>query len=138
MTSMRRMGTLLLKFRSCSEDENLTGEDMLHRSRFPALKDAVNNMCGNNNDLKVAIGYLLKQAVIVMRGVYLINGDDSKATDVDNFLAVLQLHWGHMFRKAASAVELKRQHRLRKPSQLPDENDVCAWLYLTADEDPYY
>ena len=125
MSTMRRLGNLLLKFREASSDNELTGEDMLRRNHFPQLRTAIDSLCSDSNDsLKVAIGYLLKTACEVMKGVYLIESNDLLAKEVDDFKVVLDLFWGQIFASAAEKVELRRQGRLRKPARLPAEDDV--------------
>ena len=124
MTTMRRLGHLLLKFREASLNDELTGEDMLRRNHFPQLRTAIDLLCCENDSLRVAVGYLMKTSCEVMKGIYLIQKNDLLAKEVDDFKAVLDLFWGQIFASAAAKVELRRQERLRKPARLPAEDDV--------------
>ena len=125
MTSMRRLGNLLLKFREAADDDSLSGEEMLRRKFFPQLHTAIDLLCNENASLKVAIGYLIKTACDVMKGVYLIENNDLLAKEVEDFKSVLDLFWGRIFASAVETVELRRQERLRKPARLPAEYDVA-------------
>jgi len=96
MTSMRRLGNLLLKFREAADDDSLSGEEMLRRKFFPQLHTAIDLLCNENASLKVAIGYLIKTACDVMKGVYLIENNDLLAKEVEDFKSVLDLFWGRI------------------------------------------
>jgi len=98
MSTMQRLGHLLLKFHEACSDDALTGEDMLRSHNFPQLRTAIDLLCSDGNDsLKVAIAYLLKTACDVMKGVYLIENNDLLAKEIDDFKVVLKLFWGKVF-----------------------------------------
>ena len=70
------------------------------------------------------MGYILKRAARVMKGVFLNDGEDAKAAEVDIFLIILELNWGHLFPAAQCKMDMRRQENLRKPGELPLEDDV--------------
>ena len=132
MADMRRLARLLIAFREASNDSTLRGEDMLDRSRFAQLEEALDTANKTSSaGLNVALGYLLKWSAKVMKGVYLTDKEDEKAAEVDRFLSVLDLNWGHLFAGSVSEMELKRQERLRKPAELPIEEDVVSLREFT-------
>ena len=125
LADMRRLGRILLECRKLENNDSLTGEQMLERRRFCTLEKAINRICCNGNDaLKVQLGYLIRSAATVMKGVYCIEEEDEKATAMDQFLCVLKVQWSFVFGTAVAAVEYKRQEHTRKPSALPNEEDV--------------
>jgi len=133
MRDMRRLASLALSFKSAALRDNkaLTSEDMLHRTHFEYIESAVDELSTNseaNNALKagtkLGLGYVLKKAAKVMKVRYLIGDKDDKASDVDNFVTVLNLNWTDMFGDAECKVVTNRQERLRQPAQLPNESEL--------------
>ena len=117
---MRRLGALLLQFRSAANDSHLTGKDMFDRTKFPILKNAIEQLTSKKGDnikagLKFGIGYLLIKCVKVLKGHYIIKGEFKNATEVEHVSSVLQLNWDFLFVRAQSIVEMKRQTVLRRP-----------------------
>ena len=51
---------------------------------------------------------------------------DEKARSVDNSVTILELQWPSMFGDAEHKVINDRQERLRKPAELPLEEDVAT------------
>ena len=47
MADMRRLARLLIAFREASNDSTLRGEDMLERSRFTQLEEALTSVFSN-------------------------------------------------------------------------------------------
>ena len=99
---------------------------MLGREQFTDRKQAILNMSNNDDKptLKVAVGFLLKSAAKNMKGTYLVEGNDQKAKDMDTFLAILDLEWSCLFSKALWKIDERKQEHLRRPRQLPLEDDV--------------
>ena len=99
---------------------------MLGREQFTDRKQAILNMSNNDDKptLKVAVGFLLKSAAKNMKGTYLVEGNDQKAKDMDTFLAILDLEWSCLFNKALWKIDERKQEHLRRPRQLPLEDDV--------------
>jgi len=50
MAHMRRLGNLLIQFRTSSNNSSLTGEDMLHRRNFTALTEALDVVCQKGDE----------------------------------------------------------------------------------------
>ena len=123
---MRRLASLLESFRDVCNNKLLTGEEMLERKRFGDLETAIENLCSNDEkpSLKVALGFHLKSAAKTMKGMYLMDTDDDKATEMDKFLTLLDLHWGAIFTKAQFKINDRRQQHLRRPQELPVESDM--------------
>ena len=76
------------------------------------------------SSLKLSLGYLLKNAAQIMKGIYLKENEDAKGAEVDIFGTILDLHWPHLFATAQYKLDMKRQEKLRKPAELPVEEDV--------------
>lgn len=63
---MRTMGNLLAEMKKVSQNNSLSGEDIVTRQHFDTLTEAIQNMTrkeggGQKSGLKLALGYLLKK-----------------------------------------------------------------------------
>ena len=106
----------------------LTGEDILKISNFEALRECIVSMTTSESGdmksgLKLSIGFVLKKLIKVLKGHYIMKGKIDAAQEVDLFSSVLQMNWDFIFYTAQVACEVRR-NSLRKPSDLPLENDV--------------
>ena len=147
MTHMRRLGCLLSQFQSVAGNENLKAEDMINRKNFAILTQALEDCCSADDgdvkhNLKLALGYLLKKTAHVLQGLCLIDGSDARYEEAGKFKQVLEFHWGELFGEAVYKADKRRQEKLRKPRELPLEDDLqvlrahCQKVMseLTADE----
>ena len=129
MTDMRRVASLLKEFRASANDMTLTGKDLLHRTKFKLLEDALHTVsCKDDGTLKaglkLSIGYLIKRCAKVMKGHYIIEGKFDEAQEIDRFNSVFELNWDFLFSKSKNQVDARRQDVLRRPKMLPVEEDV--------------
>ena len=129
MNDMRRLGHLLVKFRQITGNKHLSGEDLIKRENFQKVEEALDEVTekesnGFKDGLRLSIGYLLKKAAKVMKAVYIIDGTNNLAEEVDRFLSVLDLSWDFLFSRSLFTVEGKRQAVLRKPQVMPLEEDI--------------
>ena len=132
MTNMRRLGHLFLHFKSSlpSSSPLPTAVDMVTRRNFESLTKAIKTYCSKDDSeeikagLKHALQYLIKTMASICKGTYLINNEDDKASEVDKFLEVFSLHRNILFGDAAYNLNRNRQTNLRRPEQLPAEDDV--------------
>ncbi|KAJ8050230.1 hypothetical protein HOLleu_03349 [Holothuria leucospilota] len=108
--------------------------EMFIRANFTHLEQAVIEYTtkgfGNSTDdlkhgLKTAIYYLIKKACKLIRGMYLIDDEDDKASDVDKFIDVFELSHDYLFGDATYAMNRNRNEKLRKPEALPLEEDIA-------------
>ena len=96
---------------------------------FDTLTGAIQNLCKKEKSreeksgLKLALGYTLKKTIRVMKGYYTQINDTDRVTEVERFQAVLDLNWDFIFYTAQLACE-QRRNTLRKPSDMPLEEDV--------------
>ncbi|XP_041456679.1 uncharacterized protein LOC121408987 isoform X1 [Lytechinus variegatus] len=134
MTDMRRLGRLYLEFR---KTEDTLGElpikrgdisDVFQRENWVHLEQAVES-CTIKEDgktikvaLKLGLLYLIRNACKILKGTYLIQDEDSRAEDIDKFLAVLDLNQSYLFGDATYHVNKKRKSKLRRPSESRKEH----------------
>ena len=127
MTDMRIIGNLILGFRSESGEKKKSGIDVLDYRQFDILEKVIKKSSikevGEKVGLKVRIGFVLKRAVKVMRGYFVMKEDSIKEVDLTRFLDVLNLNWDFIFFTAQIECELRRGG-LRKPLAMPDEDDI--------------
>lgn len=128
MTLMRTLARLYLSFRPIAGKDNMTAEHMLDRSNFKHLELAIYEVSDGEGDIKsgmkLAYGYALKTAAKVMEGVHLMRNDDSKAELIKKFVTILNMQWASVFGDAEYRSVQNRNHKLRKPSALPLEEDI--------------
>ncbi|XP_069108879.1 uncharacterized protein [Argopecten irradians] len=132
MRDMRRFAALYKEFKSLAEKDRTqitSGADVLKREHFRYLQEAVINLTAKDDGtiksgLKTGLGYLLKRAIKVLKGHYLLEQEDEKANEVDKFSTLLSYFWISMFSDAEYANVKARQSHLRRPKHLPLEEDI--------------
>jgi hypothetical protein len=130
MGEMRKLGILLSKFRLICKNDQASAGDMLCSSNFRHVVEALNDVSDNDNNdsmkagLKISLGYLLKKAARYTKSELIIDGNDAEVRQRDNFLSLLDSSWGHLFHSAVVHLEARRETTLRRPKNLPLEDDV--------------
>ena len=77
------------------------------------------------------------------RGSFLVKNQDEKANEISKFDEVLELNQNFIFGDATYALNKNKQVKLRRPEQLPAEDDVAKLKRYTVErieyllEDPY-
>ena len=151
MADMRRLASLFVTFQH--QFQGVTGVpqnslDMLKRTNFVQLRESVEAYTISEENtlkasLKLAIYYLLKRFAKVCKGMHLINVDDEAAAQVDKFVQVLELNYHNLFGDATYALNRNCQVKLRRPENLPCEEDVMKLRQYTVNRiqallaDPY-
>ncbi len=137
MADMRIIGNLIFGFRSESGDQKKSGIDVLDYKQFDILEKVIKKRSikevGEKVGLKVRIGFVLKRAVKVMRGYFVMKEDSIKEVDMTRFLDVLNLNWDFIFFTAQIECELRRDG-LRKPLAMPDEDDISLLKNFITEE----
>ena len=102
MSDMRILGNLIQRIRDL-KGVNLTGEDILKRANFEALRECIVSMTTSESGdmksgLKLSIGFVLKKLIKVLKGHYIImKGKMDAAQEVDLFSSVLQMNRDFIF-----------------------------------------
>ena len=131
MGEMRKLGLLLECCRKSAEkNANLSGHDLLDPVNFRTVVDGLNELCKKDDDsvkasLKLSLGYLLKKAARFTRSEFVIDCKDNEVRKRDNFLSLLDSSWGYLFHDAQCQLESNREMNLRRPQNLPLEDDVA-------------
>ncbi len=131
MSNMRHLGALLRKFRMTGNDITLAGENMLDRRNFMALEDALDQVSHSDDGnlkaaLKLALGYLLRKYIKIMKGYNTVQDRLEKNSELDHFQNVLDLNWDYLFGRCQVQVNSRRQDVLRRSARLPLEEDVTT------------
>jgi len=126
-TDMRRLAQLYVGFNE--KVTNAKPEDMFVRSNFRMLEAAIEKCTesvdtGEKSGLKIALYYLLKKAAKNLKASYLMDDEDDKAAEIDKFVHVLALNENILFGSAVYALNQRRQTQLRRPAQLPADDDL--------------
>ena len=77
--------------------------------------------------LKQNLYYLIKRAAKVLKGTFLTQKKDNEADEIDKFVSILEMLEDYIFGDATYELNKNRNIRLRKPSELPDEEDVTQF-----------
>lgn len=134
MSSMRRLATLYIIFEESGSDsdpisrcEN-SAADMFLRSNWNHFENAVRTYSEDGEvlkyGLKTALFYLVKKSGKILKASYLISDEDDKASAVDKFVEVLEVNHDYLFGDAQYAINRSRKEKLRRPENLPLEEDI--------------
>lgn len=141
-SEMRRLATLYMSMKRLVEkdykDIDFTSHEILNKKYFKFLELAIEDLSKNadgslKSGAKLAFGYTIKNAIKVMSGVHLLENKDSSYDELLKFQAVLKLRWPTIFADAEYQQARNRQERLRKPHELPIEEDVIKLRTYTLD-----
>ena len=130
---MRRLGNLYQKFREAAEDSpEITEGDasnMFRWRHFKLLETAIKKYTEYEDGslkpgLKMSLYYLLKTSSKILKGEYLTAEKDAEAQEVTNFVTVLELNHDSLFGDAIYAINRAKNMKLRKPQQMPNEEDI--------------
>ena len=139
MSDMRRLATLFSHFRAFAgrsgDDQLGTGQesqveltDMFTRSHFSFLEEAcLQQTKGEKEDkhaLMLSLYYLLVKCARIIRVRYLVQEKKQKAEAVAEFLELLKDEKHNLLGSATYATNKNRQTKLRRPQQLPKEEDL--------------
>lgn len=118
------------------KQENLTHRhnnalDIFIRENFPKLRMVVDAYTSNEDDsvkagLKQNVYYLLKRSAKTLRAIQLELGEDEIANQMFHFIQLLELWDDIMFGDAVYETNKRREVFLRKPEQLPNEDDMAS------------
>ena len=133
MADMRKLGNLYLEFTQQnppSLGSPASSVDMLERRNFPTLEKAITIYTTRDDTdlkagLKASLYYLLKTMARIVKGTYIVNHEDDKATEIDKFVVVLELNHASVFGDATYRINLSRQTKLRRPQNLPVDEDIA-------------
>ena len=129
---MRRLANLYRIFikQSPIDQEHSDAADMFNRVNFDNLKESIElftakkNSSGIKPGLKQNLFYLIKRTAKILKGIFLTQKRDDQADEVDKFVSILEMFEDYIFGDATYELNKNKNVRLRKPSQLPDEDDV--------------
>jgi hypothetical protein len=129
MGEMRKLGNLLQVAKAISQKIDFSGHDMLNAANFRIVVEALNTVSTKDDEseksgLRLSLGYLLKKAARFTKSEFIIDNQQDQVQQRDNFLSLLDCSWGHLFYSAQVAIESNREINLRRPQNLPVEEDV--------------
>ena len=127
---MRKLAGLYLAMK----DDNIKAiygdvRDMVRRENFTYLKRAIEKYTTKEDhsleaSLTTALYYQLKQLAKTMKGKSLMENSDTKALHFTDFMAILEHFKEVIFADATCQTYQRRQVRLRRPGELPLEQDI--------------
>ena len=135
MSDMRRLASLYLVYKDqdaalANNQENSTVAEMFKREHFNVLSEAIQDYTtqavssGIKSGLKTALYYLIKKACKIIKSIHLMERQDESAAEIDRFISVFELNHEFIFGDAIYHINYRRQKSLRKPIELPIEDDV--------------
>ena len=124
MNDMRTLSNLIVEFRKVSHNDQLQGKDLIDRENFENLTKAIQNMTYTETGalkpgLKLAIGYLLKKVIKVMKGCYIQENKLVEGEEVDRFSALLDLEWNLYF--------IEHNSCANSEDKICESLETCLW-----------
>uniref|UniRef100_A0A7M5X9K8 SET domain-containing protein n=2 Tax=Clytia hemisphaerica TaxID=252671 RepID=A0A7M5X9K8_9CNID len=127
---MRRLAGLYIEFKNqdvvLSKYDN--SADMIRRENFHVLKKAIETFTVKGDDLKAgkkaSLFYNIKNLAKTLKVNLLIAVKDEEARAVDDFLSILESSKDNVFGEATQKIHKNRQIKLRKPVEMPLEEDI--------------
>ena len=135
---IRRLGHLYNHFKKhkkeisfCSSCDQNNSADIFLRENFQILKWTVEIYTSSDKEepksgLKAGLYFLIKCAAENCMGAYLGKNDDDPAEKVRKFMALLKLRKDEIFADATFNLNKLRNVKNRKPSELPDKDDILT------------
>ena len=68
-------------------------------------------------DLDLNLLRLLKTMANIVKGTFIVNHEDDRATEIDKFVVVLELNHASLFGDATYKINLSRQTKMRRPDR---------------------
>ena len=104
-------------------------EMYLQKKNIKFVFQAIENLSLDNNGnlkpgLKVNSKYLLIKLAKILKVIYLIDDKEDCASDIDKYLSLISITDGDVFGDAVYELNKNRNVNLRKPQELPLEDDV--------------
>ena len=128
---MRRLGNLYLIFTKQQNiiEKKKEAHDMFLRCNFEALRDAIDIYSVTSEGklkpgLKQNLLFLLKRSAKALKAILMSNSEDDEAREIESFVQVLELWEDFVFGDAQYELNKRRQINLRRPENLPNEDDV--------------
>ena len=134
MQNMRRLGHVYLQFhQQCAtanvENMPTSAKDILTRRHFDYLREAIKDYTSDTDQIKAGLKhhvyYLLVKFAKHQKVVYLVEDGDDKAKEVENFMEVLNMSSKDLLGDALYKLHKNRQMTLRKPQEMPADEDVA-------------
>ena len=131
MADMRKLGNLYLKF--SQQNPQTLGS---HLTRYAGTLETFRHsrkqsqrtqlaMTDLKAGLKASLYYLLKTMAKIVKGTFIVNHEYDKATEIDKLVVVLELNHASVFVDATYKINLSQQTKLRRPQNLPVDEDVA-------------
>ena len=102
--------------------------DMFMVKNITLLEEAIIKVCDDKNffkpGLNVALGTLIKSSAKILRTHFLVIQKKSVSDELAQFLEIFKMYYPRICSKAEYCLKEKRQRETRKPSSLPNENDL--------------
>jgi len=134
MSDMRRLSTLFSHFQrkmQATGTHIVDFVDMYDRRNFLQLEAAIRHYTASDNEsnmkagLKLSLYYLIKRTAKIVKIMYLIKDDDDKASAVDKFIDLFTDNYNLLFSDAVYHINKNRQQKLRRPQELPQDEEVA-------------
>ena len=109
---------------------NVIVRDMVRRTHFSALHSAILKSTDATEEtkfkagLKISLYYLLKKLSKVIKSNLLVEQKDDEAAEVDRFGDILSMNYNFIFGDAMYTNAKNREVKLRRPENLPQDEDV--------------
>ncbi|KAH9523863.1 hypothetical protein Btru_047258 [Bulinus truncatus] len=83
---------------------------------------------------KLTASFIIKNFANFLSGLYITKDDTNKFKETERFLKLLQFRWSDINYAAEKKIRLSKSEKLRRPNELPDEDDVLRLRDFTFTE----
>ncbi|XP_052059028.1 uncharacterized protein LOC127699762 [Mytilus californianus] len=132
MKQMRTIANLYFFVKGEAEKSGITvtsALDLFKMENFHIFMDGINSMAakddgGMKSGLKKNVGHLIQNVLTHLKGQYILQNKKDEMSKVDDFKTLLEYYKGEIFSDAEYNCKKNRQENLRRPQQLPVEDDI--------------
>ena len=129
MQEMRELARLFIQFQQTADQHGLPGsnmctEDMFKRAHLPILREAISTLAGDKYGLKLNLNAMLLRAIKSLKGMYAERMEDEKCRELVNFSDAYKFRSHEMFAEARYKAIAVSMDKARRPSSLPEEEEM--------------
>lgn len=129
MSEMRELARLFLQFKS-SVDANVTTEEMFTRKYLKELREAIETLSSGEDGKREKHGLKLNYNAIILRTIKSLKGLFTETSQDEKFVEIGKFHQAYIFRSHEMFSSARYQcvsrslDKLRRPKELPAEDNV--------------
>ena len=124
---MRSLGALFMRMEEIAKTEeiNFDSEFVFESKNLELMRLAIEEMTsGKNISVKRNFVYAVKKGAGVIKNLFLISGDEDKSEKTKKFISCFDHIYNYVFIEVRTEAQNRRDEKGRRPSNLPEEDDL--------------